>query len=58
MPVLLQSQKLPWKGDGGLKKVSLRRFLAAQKITSSLKKCILGHPVARATSYCLFPDTL
>ena len=21
------------------------------------KKCILGHPIARATSYCLFPDT-
>ena len=40
------------------KKVSLSRFLADQKILSSLKKCILGHPIARATSYCLLPDTL
>ena len=22
------------------------------------KKCVLGHPIARATSYCLLPDTL
>ena len=44
--------------EGG-KKVSLRRFLADQKIASSQeKKCVLGHPIARATSYCLFPDTL
>ena len=21
------------------------------------KKCVLGHPIARATSYCLLPDT-
>ena len=28
MPPLLQLQKLPGKGDGGWKKVSLRRFLA------------------------------
>ena len=21
------------------------------------KKCILGHPIAQATSYCLLPDT-
>ena len=26
MPILLQLQKLPWKGDGGWKKVSLRHF--------------------------------
>ena len=31
------------------KKVSLRRFLADQKIASSWKKCVLGHPIARAT---------
>ena len=31
------------------KKVSLRHFLADQKIASSRKKCILGHPTARAT---------
>ena len=36
MPILLQSQKLPWKGDGGReKKKSLRRFLADQKIAST-----------------------
>ena len=28
------------------KKVSLHRFLADQKITSSWKKCVLGHPIA------------
>ena len=32
---LLQLQKLPGKGDEGLKKVSLRRFLADRKIASS-----------------------
>ena len=37
------------------KKVSLRRFLADQKIAISWKK--MGHPIARATSYCLLPDT-
>ena len=64
MPVLLQLQKLPLKGDGGWKKVSLCRFLADQKIASSSKKkkkkkkSVLGHPIARATSYCLLPDTL
>ena len=31
MPALLQLQKIPGKGDGGWKKVSLRRFLADQK---------------------------
>ena len=52
MPPLLQLQKLPGKGDGGLgKKVSLRRNLANQKIASLWKKCVLGHPIARATSY-------
>ena len=58
LPILLQLQKLLWKGDGGWKKVSLRHFLADQKIVSSSKKCVLGHPIVRATSYCLFPDTL
>ena len=28
------------------RKVSLRRFLADQKIASSWKKCVLGHPIA------------
>ena len=44
--------------EGGEKKKSLRRFLADQKIASSQKKCVLGHPIARATSYCLLSDTL
>ena len=42
----------------GVEKVSLRRFLADQKIASSWKKYVWGHPIARATSYCLLPDTL
>ena len=37
--------------------VSLCRFLVDQKIVSSWKIDILGHPIARATSYCLLPDT-
>ena len=56
MPPLLQLQKLPGKEDGGLEKMSLRLFLAVQKIASSWKKCVLGHPIAQ-TSYCLLPDT-
>ena len=35
MPPLLQLQKLPGKGMEGGKEVSLRRFLADQKIASS-----------------------
>ena len=42
--------------EGG-KKVTLYHFLADQKIASSWKKCILGHSIARATNYCLLPDT-
>ena len=39
-------------------KLSLRRFLADKKIASSWTKCVSGHQViARATSYCLLPDT-
>ena len=58
MPALLQLQKILGNGDGGWKKKgSLRRFLADQKIASSWKKCGLVHPTARATRYCLLPDT-
>jgi len=46
MPPLLQLQKLLGKGDGGWKKVSLHHFFADQKIASSWKNCILGHPIA------------
>ena len=55
------------KGMEGENKVSLHRFLADQKIASSwrknktknkqTKKRVLGHPIARATSYCLLTDT-
>ena len=45
------------KGMEGGKKVSLHCFLADQKIASLWKKCVLGHPIARATSYCLLSDT-
>ena len=38
------------KGMEGGKKVSLSHFSADQKI-------VLGHPIARATGYCLLPDT-
>ena len=42
--------------EGG-KNVSLCHYLADQKITSLWreKKCVLGHPIAQATSYCLLP---
>ena len=36
---------------------SVRRFLADREFVEE-KKCVLGHPIARATSYCLLPDTL
>ena len=42
--------------EGGIK-VYLHHFLTDQKIASSWKKCVLGHTMAQATSYCLFPDT-
>ena len=45
------------KGMEGGQKVALHCFLADQKIASVEKICVLGHPVARATSYCLLPDT-
>ena len=49
MPPLLQLQKLPGKGDGGwTKKCLCVVFLADQKIASSWKRCVLGHPIARA----------
>ena len=38
MPALLQLQKLPGKGMEGGKKVSLRHFLADQKIASLWKE--------------------
>jgi len=43
--------------EGGKKCLCVIFLLADQKIESLWKKCILGHPIARATSYCLLPDT-
>ena len=68
MPPLLQMQKLPGKGDGGWKKVSLRLFCFFFFFfdcpedrdfveREKKKKNVLGHPIARATSYYLLPDT-
>ena len=53
MPPLLQGKGMEHEKKEG----SLRHFWADQKIASLLKKCVLGHPVAQATSYCLLPDT-
>ena len=44
------------KGIKGRKKVSLHQFLADQKIASLWNLGGGGHPIARATSYCLLPD--
>ena len=67
MPPLLKLQKLPGKGEGGWRKKKEKsvfvlffglpedREFAGEK--KKLKKKIGGHPIARATSYCLLPDT-
>ena len=69
MPILSRLQKLQGKGDGEWrrkkrKKVSLHRFSAEQKIASSWEKQTKTKQtfwgvlyIARATSYCLLPDT-
>ena len=59
MPILLGLQKLPWKGDWGWKKSVFASFFGWPEDREFVeKKGVLGHPIARATSYCLFPDTL
>ena len=66
MPLLLRLQKSQGKGGGGWEKWYLHRFSADQKILSSWKNafffclffCFLFlYPIARATSFCLLPDT-
>ena len=37
--------------------VSASFFLADQKIASSWRKYVSGHPIVQTTSYCLLPDT-
>ena len=49
--------KITGKRGWRVEKKCLHHFLADQKIVSSGKKCLLGHTIARATSYCLLPDT-
>ena len=66
MPPLLELQKVPGKGDREWEKSVFASFLADQKIAISWgekrerekkkkkkkKRSVLGHPIARATSYC------
>ena len=59
MPILLQLQKLPWKGDGGWEKSVFASFFGWAEDREFVEFCfVLRHPIARATSYCLLPDTL
>ena len=43
--------------EGGKKGVSASYFCWPEDREFVEKKCVLGHPIARATSYCLLPDT-
>ena len=66
MPPLLRLQKWPGKGDGGWEKSVFvssvssfgwpedPEFVERKK---EKKRSVLGHPIARATGYCLLPDT-
>ena len=56
MAALLQLQKLPGKGDGGWEKKCLCVFSGLTKDRVLVEKCVLGHPIARATSYYFLPD--
>ena len=50
-----------WGGGGGGGEVSLRCCFFGWPEDREFvrgRKCVLGHPIARATSYCLLPDTL
>ena len=58
MPILLQLQKLPWKGDGGWKKSVFASFFGCPEDREFVEKMRFGHPIAQAISYCLFKDTL
>ena len=57
MPALLQLQNLPGKGDGGWTKSVFASFLGRLEDREFVEKCVLVHPIARAISYCLLPDT-
>ena len=45
------------KGMEGGKKCLCIVFQLTKRLWVHGKKCILGHPIARATGYCLLPDT-
>ena len=57
MPPLLQLQKIPGKGDGGRGKKIASFFGWPEDRDFVGKKCVLVHPIAWATSYCLLSDT-
>ena len=46
------------KGMEGGKKCLCVVFLLPRRSRVRRKKCVLGHPIARAASYCLLPNTL
>ena len=48
-----------WTEPGGEKKCLcvVSMGLTRRSRVRRGKKCVLGHPTARATSYCLLPDT-
>ena len=53
-----QLQNYRGKGmEGGKKSVFASFFGRSEESRVRGKKSVLGHPVARATSYCLLPDT-
>ena len=45
------------KGMEGGKKCLCIVFWLTRRSRVRGKKCVLGHPIARATGYCLLPDT-
>ena len=48
-----------WKGmEGGKKKCLCVVLGLTRRSQVRRKKCVLGHPIARATGYCLLADTL
>ena len=49
-----------WKvggGGGGKCLCIVFRLTGRSRVRGEEKKSVLGHPIARATNYCLLPDT-
>ena len=58
MPLLLYLQKLQGKGDGEWKKSVFISFFDEPEDCEFVEKmCVLASYIARATSYCMLPDT-